>query len=346
MSFLAAFRTLPIAAVIAATAFAQAPAPGPAPAGIVTGVGNFSHIVTDLDKSFAFYRDVIGLEPNQTPAPYGPTSGNPAIMDMGNTPGAQSRIASLRIPGSALGLELIEYKDIDRKAAKPHFQDPGAANLVLTVRDIAPILTKLKASEGRVQSIGAAPDAKVIFLQDPDGFFIELSQREVATTAPATSNVIGGAAEIMVENLDETMKLWRDVLKFDMSAPTAWDGRAEMMNTAGTPGAEFRRSIARIPGTNVSMFFLEFRKIERKKVANRTQDPGQAIIQLNSGDLDGLLAAWKAAGGEVVSKGGVPASLGGNFRLVLLKDMNGMMVEVLPGGLGGGAGKGKGKAKQ
>lgn len=335
-------RSLLTALLIASAAFAQPPAQGPAPAGIISGVGNFSHIVTDLEKSFAFYRDVIGLEPNQAPAPYGPNSGNPGIMDMGNTPGAQSRIASLRIPGSALGLELIEYKDIDRKAVKPRFQDPGAANLVLTVRDIAPILAKLKTSAGRVQSINPAADAKVIFLQDPDGFFIELSQRDAQTTAPATSNVIGGAAEIMVENLEQTMKLWRDVLKFEMSTPTQWDGRAEMMNTAGTPGAEFRRSIARIPGTNVSMFFLEFRNIDRKKVANRTQDPGQAIIQLNTGDIDGLLAAWKAAGGEVVSKGGVPAAIAGTMRIVLLKDSNGMMVEALPA-RGPGAGKGKAK---
>jgi predicted enzyme related to lactoylglutathione lyase len=90
------------------------------------------------------------------------------------------------------------------------------------------------------------------------------------------------------------------------------------------------------------MFFLEFRNIDRKKVANRTQDPGQAIIQLNTGDIDGLLAAWKAAGGEVVSKGGVPAAIAGTMRIVLLKDSNGMMVEALPA-RGPGAGKGKAK---
>ena len=28
----------------------------------IIGSGNFSHIVTDLDKSIAFYRDVLGLE--------------------------------------------------------------------------------------------------------------------------------------------------------------------------------------------------------------------------------------------------------------------------------------------
>src|ERR1700733_1850682 len=92
---------------------AQQPA---APIGDVTGVGNFSHIVASLDKSVEFYRDVLGLDLANPPAPF---AANPAIMKLGNTIGAQSHIAVLKIPGTALGLELIEYKDIDRKPAHP-----------------------------------------------------------------------------------------------------------------------------------------------------------------------------------------------------------------------------------
>lgn len=323
-------RVVLAAALTAATAFAQAPPVGPAPAGIIAGVGNFSHIVNDLDKSFAFYRDVIGLQVNQAPQMF---AGNAAIMDMGNTPGAQSRIASFRIPGSQLGLELIEYKDIDRKPVKPRFQDPGAGNLILTVRDLDAILAKLKGSEGRIQTIGGkaveSPGSKIIFVQDPDGFYLELTQRAAGAGAPE-GNILGGGAEIMVESLEQTMKLWKDVLKFDMSAPTEWDGRAEMVNTVGAPGSQFRRSVARIPGTSVTMVFLEFKNIERKKVANRTQDPGQSILQLQTTDIDGLVAQWKAAGGEVVSKGGVPVSMAPGVKLVILKDGNGVMTEVLP----------------
>jgi hypothetical protein len=59
----------------------------------VIGIGNFSHIVTSLEKSLEFYRDVIGLPVATQPQPF---SGNPAIMTLGNTPGAQSRIAFSR----------------------------------------------------------------------------------------------------------------------------------------------------------------------------------------------------------------------------------------------------------
>src|SRR5580698_8368657 len=98
----------------------------PAPAGDVTGVGNFSHIVANLDKSVDFYHNVLGLDLATPPAPFSP---NPLIMKLGNTTGGQSHIAVLKIPGTAVGVELIEYKDIDRQPANPRFQDPGAGNL-------------------------------------------------------------------------------------------------------------------------------------------------------------------------------------------------------------------------
>src|ERR1700733_16313873 len=88
----------------------------PAPPGEVVGVGGFSHIVENVERSVAFYRDVLGLEMPNPPRSFDST---PWIVAMGNTPGAQSRPAILHIPGSKLGVELIDYKDIERKAAHP-----------------------------------------------------------------------------------------------------------------------------------------------------------------------------------------------------------------------------------
>src|SRR5277367_3280572 len=158
----------------------------PAPAGDVVGVGGFSHIVDNVERSVAFYRDVLGLEMPNPPRPFDST---PWIVAMGNTPGAQSRPAILHIPGSKLGVELIDYKDIDREAAHPRFQDPGAANLILTVRDMDPLMAKLKAAHAHIISKGGEPAmimganggrGKVVFVQDPDGFFVEISQRNPA----------------------------------------------------------------------------------------------------------------------------------------------------------------------
>jgi hypothetical protein len=54
-------------------------------------------ILTDLDKSVAFYRDVLALEMIQPPSSF---ASYPGIMALGNTVGAQMRSAQLRVPGS------------------------------------------------------------------------------------------------------------------------------------------------------------------------------------------------------------------------------------------------------
>jgi len=63
-----------------------------APVSDVVGVGNFSHVVRDMDRAVAFYRDVLGLEVGASQ----PFSPNPAIMRLGNTLGAQSKMVQLR----------------------------------------------------------------------------------------------------------------------------------------------------------------------------------------------------------------------------------------------------------
>ena len=127
-----------LAAVAAAPLSAQQPRPE-APPGEVIGVGNFAHIVADLDASLVLYRDVLGLTvyANQPFAP------NAAIAKLGATEGGQSRYVALRVPGMALGIELIEYKDIQRKAQRPHFVDGGAANLSMRVRDLDALFAKI-----------------------------------------------------------------------------------------------------------------------------------------------------------------------------------------------------------
>jgi catechol 2,3-dioxygenase-like lactoylglutathione lyase family enzyme len=319
--------------------FSRAWAQTPADPGVVVGVGGFSHIVGNVEKSVEFYRDVLGLEMPNPPRAFDSTQW---IIDMGNTPGAQSRPAILRIPGSKLGVELIDYKDIDREAVHPRFQDPGAASLILTVRDIDPLMAKLKEAHARINSKGGEPvtisgtngsRSRVVFVQDPDGFFIEISQRDPApvTTAPSSSNIIGGAFEIIVADLDQTLHLYRDVLGFQTQPPTEYDGTKLLMDTAGTPGAQFRRSSALIPGTSVMMAFMEFKDIDRKPLHTRVQDPGTAILQVGVRDVDATVKTLKAAGVTVISKNGEPV-INGTSKFCLVRDPNNLFLELFQRG--------------
>ena len=299
----------------------------------ILGAGNFSHIVEDLDRSVAFYKDVIGLEATGNARPFDP---NPAIMKMGNTPGAQSRLAVLKIPGFSMGLELIQYKDIERKPGHPRFQDPGAANLAVRVRDIDSVVARVMKSGAHILTPNDAPASiagrsRNLFLQDPDGFVIELAQPvpAPAPTADTPGNVIGGAIEVTAADSERTVNFYRDAIGVQFNLGASFNGDKLMADTAGTPGAQFRQSRAQIPGTSVSMTFIEFNGIERKPLATRIQDPGTALVQLRVRDLDGFLKQVKAARGTVVATDGQAVQIGTFGRIAIVRDPNNFFLELI-----------------
>jgi lactoylglutathione lyase len=334
-------RTLKIAAIatliLSSIALAQnVPAAAPASNSFITGVGNYSHIVADLDKSLAFYRDVIGLQPGAPPQAF---SGNPAIMKLGNTVGAQSRYVALTVPGSAIGVEIIEYKDIARTPAHPRFQDPGAANLSLRVRDFDAVAERIKKAPGaKILSAGGVPatignGGKVMFLQDPDGFVIELgaagAPRGGAAAAPQPEgNIVGGGFELAIEDTAKTVAFYQDVLGFKLTPGTAFNPDKVMNETAGVPGGAFKQSRGPIPGTSTNITFIEFSQAERKPLKTRVQDPGTAILQLNVKDMDGLMKTLKANKADIITTGGEPVSLG-NSKLVIVRDPNNLYLELI-----------------
>jgi lactoylglutathione lyase len=320
-----------VVALFCVAGFGLAQAPAPAPSSPVVGIGNFSHIVADLDKSLAFYRDGLGMEADGAIRPF---QGDPAIMKMGNTIGAQSRYIPLKAPGAALGVELIEYKDIDRKPAQPRFQDPGAANLIARVRDFDATLIRLKAAGGKVISAGGIPvtignGLKVVFMQDPDGFVVELNAAPAAPGAPNTGNVASTGFEVAVDSTEKTVAFYRDLLGFTINATAAFNPDKVMNETAGAPGAQFRQSRAPIPGTMLSMTFIEFKDIDRKPLHTRVQDPGTAILQLNVRDLDGLLKSLKAAGYPAISPDGQAVTIGAGTRFAIVRDPNNLYLELV-----------------
>jgi catechol 2,3-dioxygenase-like lactoylglutathione lyase family enzyme len=299
----------------------------------VTGIGNFSHIVSNLDKSIEFYRDVLGLELTAPPAPFSP---NPAIMKLGNTIGAQSHIAVMKIPGSAMGVELIDYKDIDRKPAHPRFQDPGAANLAVLVKDIDVVAARLKKAGAHILTAAGGPVEiqgieKGFFVQDPDGFVIEVTQLTPlpAAAANAAGNIFGASVEITIADTGQTVKFYQDLLGFQLRVGAAFNGNKLMADTAGTPGAQFRQSSGNIPGSSVRITFIEFKDIERKPLNTRVQDPGTAILQLHVSDVESAVKKLKEGGATVVSTGGEPVTLG-NRKLAIVRDPNNLFLELLP----------------
>jgi catechol 2,3-dioxygenase-like lactoylglutathione lyase family enzyme len=329
----AARRLIAIALAGCAASLGAQESRAPAPPGDVIGVGNFAHIVANVDESLKFYHDVLGLEVGVTQG-FAP---NPAIEKLGHTEGGQSRIAVVKVPGIALGIELIEYKDVKREPQRPRFFDPGAANFAMRIRDLDGLFPKVAAFPGvKIITAGGKPvtlktpngTLHAVFVQDPDGFVVEMLD---APNAPAgEGHVLSGSAfEATVANSEESVKFYKELLGFDMKLGTAFNDNQEMSSTAGAPGASFKQSTATIPGTSVPFTLIEFKNIERKKLSGRTQDPGTTVLQLTVKDVAALTAKLKAAGVPVITTGGGPVQIVPGLDIAIVRDPNNMLLELV-----------------
>jgi catechol 2,3-dioxygenase-like lactoylglutathione lyase family enzyme len=327
------FMTAALAA-LAACLTAQTPLPV-APAGEVLGVGNFIHVAADLDKSIEFYRDVIGLQLTGAPGPR-LFSASPIVSTLYDAPGAQSRVASLRIPGSEMAVEIVEFKDITTSPARPRLQDPGAIILRLTVRDLAAVMTRLKQAKTPVITTGGEPvnlegsagRTREIVVSDPDGIFVRLIQHDTSPPAAALSseNVIGAGFGVTISDTGKTTQLYRDVLGFQLQVDGAFHSDKDQMLVAGTPGAQFRRSAALVPGTSFQVEFFEFKGIDQRPAHPAIHDPGASVLRLRVRDLDHIVNALKAAGDPVVSSGGEAVSIG-RSRAVIVREPNNLFLQ-------------------
>jgi catechol 2,3-dioxygenase-like lactoylglutathione lyase family enzyme len=299
--------------LLSSLAFAQTT---PAPKTFITGVGNFVHVVEDQGRSLTFYRDAIGLQITDNPRFRRPNQirgmdyrdRGDAFDRLLNVPGADNAFLALSIPGSTIGVELASYRNVAQTPVHPRVQDPGAANLIVGLRDIASVLEKVRKIPGA--TILSSEGGKTALLQDPDGFMVEL----VAMDAPGRGNVVGGGIELTIENTAKTVDFYTRVLGLPV--------------TAGIPGGTIQRSRVPIPGTSAAIGFIEFSEVERKPLKTRPQDPGTAMLQLYVRDLNGLMKVLKSNGAEIISSGGEPVFLGDSTR-VIVRDPNNLFLELI-----------------
>ncbi len=314
--------------------------PGP-----TVGVRAIIHSVANLDKTVTFYRDGLGLQPigpggkplTTLPAPQ---ALNEDLSRFTDTHGAKFRNAMFHIPGMTLDLELTEFTGTPVKKAVPHMQDPGAATLVLIVRDVDKALAGVKQNGGSVLSIGGQPmkiggeasHSQSVFVRDPDGFMLELAgiQPTPKTTAPEDSNVIGGRIGETIRETDQTMKFYHDVLGFETKpAPPEYQTNPTIASLIDAKGAHWRISSAHVPGSDVSFELLEFKDVPRKPFALRVPDAGSPAVSIHVKDVESAMKAVAAGGGSIVTRGGEPVKLGAG-QGVFVRDPNGLLIELIP----------------
>ncbi|MBM3704042.1 MAG: hypothetical protein FJW54_03095 [Actinobacteria bacterium] len=146
----------------------------------ITGFFHGGITVKDMESSLKFYRDGLQLE-----VEFDVINSADYLRTVVALPSSEIRIVYLRIPNSGF-VELLEYRGLERHSASARPCDFGGGHLCLYVDDVDAILSRMQslgysARSDSAVDIVAGPNigAKVVYLIDPDGYFIELFQKPV-----------------------------------------------------------------------------------------------------------------------------------------------------------------------
>jgi len=316
------------------TASAQQAASAPsAQAGRMVQPRLLIHVVPDLEKSVAFYHEALELDVLSPPAPL--TSSALVQKAAATSPSAKARAATLRIPGSNLQLQLIQFSGIEGKAFKQQLYDPGITRFSIQVRDIDKAFARVKervtvdtTSAGPVYTQRPRNNTRAVMMHDPDGFVFEFVQADPIpqTDVPASNNIYNARSSLALENFDKALLFYRDTLGFTVANPPAAINDA-VLALEGTPRANARTAASMPPGSNNMWVLWEFSDIARTKHVPNVQDPGASAISLQVENLPALLKRLKAIGTVVETPGGEPVSIEGH-KAVLLRSPDGLLVEL------------------
>jgi glyoxylase I family protein len=133
--------------------------------------------VSNLERSLAFWRDVLGLEFSHTAHQTGERP-----EQITGVKGAELKLAVVKTP-SGHKIELLEYfAPSDRRHVDLRPSDIGHVHVALIVDDLDAVLQRIAASgwkaAGEPQTLTQGPNAgkRVIYVRDPDGTTIEFMQ--------------------------------------------------------------------------------------------------------------------------------------------------------------------------
>lgn len=146
----------------------------------VAAVDHTGITVSNLEKSLAFWRDVLRFELSHTAHQIGELA-----REITGVADAEIKLAVLRSPGGHK-IELLEYlAPPDRKRVDLRPCDIGHVHVALLVDDLDDVLERIAASgwkaAGKPQTLQSGPNAgkRVVYVRDPDGTTVELMQLPV-----------------------------------------------------------------------------------------------------------------------------------------------------------------------
>jgi catechol 2,3-dioxygenase-like lactoylglutathione lyase family enzyme len=144
----------------------------------IIGAEHTSFTVSNLERSLAFYHDLLGFEILHMR----PKITNQYFRDIVGFPDGLIKDAFLAIPGTDHRLELFEYVNPRGTPLDVRNNNPGSAHIALLVDDLVPLYEALKAKGVQFRSppiyLDEGPNIGGwgVYMLDPDGITIELFQ--------------------------------------------------------------------------------------------------------------------------------------------------------------------------
>ncbi len=143
--------------------------------------------VSNLDRSLAFWRDVLGFEFSHTAHQKGERP-----EQITGVKGADLKLAVVKAPGGHK-IELLQYSaPSDRRDVDLRPCDVGHVHVALTVDNLDGVLQKIAESGwkavGEPQGLTEGPNAgkRVVYVRDPDGTTIEFMQMPTGRSKTGT----------------------------------------------------------------------------------------------------------------------------------------------------------------
>ena len=139
---------------------------------MITGIHHACFTVSDIERSVAFYRDVLGMKVLWDSVEAGLKYKGEVADKITGCPGTEQHLVYLGIGSSFL--ELVEYTPTGKKLVDNKASDVGAAHVCFKTDDIDALYKKLKTENVVVHcEPQQAVAARVMYFRDPDGIILE-----------------------------------------------------------------------------------------------------------------------------------------------------------------------------
>jgi catechol 2,3-dioxygenase-like lactoylglutathione lyase family enzyme len=236
--------------------------------GLVVGVESIGMTVSDMDRSVAFYSDILAFKPVSDVEVDGPE-----YDELWGIFGARARVVRMQLGEQQIELtQFLAPPDLRTIPVPSYSHDLWFQHFAIVVRDMDAAWAQLRKHHvrqisPRPQTIPisnpAAAGIKAIKFRDPDGHNLELlwfpeGKGNPIWKKPGTNLFMGiDHTAITVRSTDNSIKFYRDLLGFTVAGGTVNVGE-EQAHLDSLPGARVRvtgmTTKARTPGVE----FLEY----------------------------------------------------------------------------------------